>query len=160
MNLHEIGPAIECRRIELGLTQERLAKLAKLSRSTIVHLEKGSLKDLGATKLFTLLGVLGMDFDLQRNKKSKHALENISQTVSVSYKEKLKSVDLANSLASGKLPDALLPHVATMLDEAPVPMIVQAVEEVAQVKNISPKVIWKHINQWSHDIASPRKVWQ
>ena len=54
MNLREIGQKVKQRRIALGLSQDGLAKLCGLSRSTIHHLEAGSLKDLGATKLFSL----------------------------------------------------------------------------------------------------------
>ena len=50
MNLREIGLHVANRRPALGLTQERLAKLGNLSRSTILHLENGTLKDLGAAK--------------------------------------------------------------------------------------------------------------
>ena len=48
MNLREIGLKVGQRRTDLGLSQARLAKLCGLSRSTIHHLEKGSLNDLGA----------------------------------------------------------------------------------------------------------------
>lgn len=50
MNLQEIGLKILERREHLGLTQDRLAKLCGLSRSTINHLENGSLNDLGFQK--------------------------------------------------------------------------------------------------------------
>lgn len=159
MNLREIGPHVAQRRIDLGLSQERLAKLGGLSRSTIVHLENGRLKELGATKLFALLGLLGLDLSMRECKKLPHALEAISTSASVSYKKLLNRADLVHSLATGKLSDVVLPYIATILDEAPLPMIVLAVEEVAKASKIPPKAIWKHIDRWAQELQSPRGVW-
>jgi transcriptional regulator with XRE-family HTH domain len=55
MNLTEIGQRIRDRREELGLSQDRLAKLGGLSRVTINQLETGSIGDLGVSKLLNLL---------------------------------------------------------------------------------------------------------
>jgi transcriptional regulator with XRE-family HTH domain len=60
-NLREIGIKDIQRLTNLGLTQERLAKLCGLSKSTIHHLEKGNLNDLGSAKLLSLLSLLGLD---------------------------------------------------------------------------------------------------
>ena len=68
MNLREIGLKVSDRRIALGLSQDRLAKLCGLSRSTIHHLEAGTLNDLGATKLFSLLSLLGLSVTTQEHK--------------------------------------------------------------------------------------------
>ncbi len=160
MNLREIGLQVAHRRTDLGLTQERLAKLGNLSRSTILHLENGTLKDLGAAKLFSLLSLLGLDISMQGQQKQQNALEAASQTASVSYKNKLTSSDLAKSLASGRISDANFPYMATLLDEAPLPMIVSAVEAAAKVSKIPPKAIWKNINRWTDEMHSPRAAWR
>ena len=160
MNLREIGLQVANRRADLGLTQERLAKLGNLSRSTILHLENGSLKDLGAAKLFSLLSLLGLDISMQGQHKKQHALEAASQTASVSYKNRLSSSELAKSLVSGRISKSNFPHMATLLDEAPLPLIVSAVEEVAKASNIPPKVIWKNIDRWADEMHSPRAAWR
>ena len=54
MNLHEIGKLVRERRDTRGLSQDRLAKLAGLSRAPINQLETGALVDLGVTKLACL----------------------------------------------------------------------------------------------------------
>jgi len=159
MNLREIGLKVGQRRIDLGLSQDRLAKLCGLSRSTIHHLEKGTLNDLGAAKLLALLSLLGLDVIAQGHSKKRHGLDIASKTASVSYKTKLHSNDLSYSLACGKLPDNIYPHVATLLDEAPLEIIVSAVEEAAKDNHISPKLIWKNIHRWAHEMQSPRVVW-
>jgi hypothetical protein len=52
-------------------------------------------------------------------------------------------------LACGELPDAIYPHVATLLDEAPLEIIVSAVEEAAIKNHAAPKLIWKNIHRWA-----------
>ena len=160
MNLREIGLLVANRRADLGLTQERLAKLGNLSRSTILHLENGSLNDLGVAKLFTLLGLLGLNVSMQGQHVKQSALEAASQTASVSYKNKLSSSELAKSLISGKISKSNCPYMATLLDEAPLPLIVSAVEEASKVSNIPPKVIWKNIHRWANEMHSPREAWR
>jgi hypothetical protein len=66
---------------------------------------------------------------------------------------------LSRSLVSGELPDKIYPHVATLLDEAPLAIIVSAVEEAAQANHVSPKLIWKNIDRWAHEMHSPRAAW-
>ena len=159
MNLREIGVKVGKRRTDLGLTQDRLAKLCGLSRSTIHHLEKGTLNDLGAAKLLALLSLVGLDVITQEHSKRHHGLDMASKTASVSYKTQLQSSDLSYSLAYGQLPENIYPHIATLLDEAPLEIIVSAVEEAAAENHVAPKLIWKNINRWAHEMRSPRSVW-
>lgn len=159
MNLREIGLKVGQRRADLGLSQERLSKLCGLSRSTIHHLEKGSLNDLGAAKLLALLSLLGLDVITQEHHKKHHGLDMASKTASVSYKTKLHSNDLSRSLACGDLPEKIYPHIASLLDEAPIEIIVSAVEEAAKMNHVAPKVIWKNIHRWAHEMQSPRSAW-
>ena len=159
MTLREIGLKVGQRRGDLGLSQERLAKLCGLSRSTIHHLEKGTLNDLGAAKLMSLLSLLGLDMVAREREKKQHGLDMASKTASVSYKTKLEKAALSKSLATGNLPENIIPHIATLLDEAPLEIIVSAVEEAANINNISPKVIWRNIIRWAHEINSPRLAW-
>jgi transcriptional regulator with XRE-family HTH domain len=159
MNLREIGLKVGQRRADLGLSQDRLAKLCGLSRSTIHHLEKGTLNDLGAAKLLALLSLLGLDVITQEHSKKYHGLDMASKTASVSYKTRLQSSDLSHSLACGELPESFYPHVATLLDEAPLAIIVSAVEEAAADNHVPPKLIWKHIHRWAQEMYSPRSAW-
>jgi transcriptional regulator with XRE-family HTH domain len=160
MNLRRIGLQVANRRADLGLTQERLAKLGNLSRSTILHLENGTLKDLGAAKLFSLLSLMGLDISILGRQKKQDALELVSQTASVSYKNKLTSSDLAKSLVSGEISETIFPYMATLLDEAPLAMIVSAVEQAAKASKTPPKIIWKNIDRWTQEMHSPRTAWR
>jgi transcriptional regulator with XRE-family HTH domain len=159
MNLADIGLLIQARREALGLSQARLARLSGLSRATINQLEKGSLVDLGTHRLLGLLHLLGMDLTAQTCKPHAQALTLLSQTASVSYKIALLPDALAQALVSGELPDALLPQVSTLLDEAPLPLIVSGLEEVAQRTHTPPKALWKNLTSWAQALHSPRAAW-
>jgi transcriptional regulator with XRE-family HTH domain len=159
MNLADIGHLVQQRRKALGLSQARLASLAGLSRATINQLESGALVDLGAAKLIALLDLVGINLDAGARKGQQHALQSVSQTASVSYKTVLNPKTLAAALVDGELPARITPHVATLLDEAPLPLIVAAIEEVAAQSQSSPKLLWKHLIAWAHALHSPREVW-
>ena len=60
MDLRRIGSQVRARRSELGLSQDRLAKLGGLSRATINQLEMGTLKDLGVAKLAVVMELVGL----------------------------------------------------------------------------------------------------
>ena len=159
MTLTDLGQLVHFRRQALGLSQARLAAMSGLSRATINQLETGSLVDLGAAKLIGLLNLVGIDLDALARKGHNHALESVSQTASVSYKTQLEPADLAAALVHGALPQRLTPHIATLLDEAPLSLIVAAVEEVASSSSLAPKLLWKHLFQWAKELHSPRAVW-
>ena len=159
MNLTEIGQRIRGRREELGLSQDRVAKLGGLSRVTINQLETGSIGDLGGSKLLNLLDLLGLALDAHARPAKGHALRMASRTASVSYKRELSSTELSHALADGALPIGITPHVATLLDEAPLQIIVSAVEEAAYQEHVAPKIIWRHVIRWAHELQSTRKVW-
>ena len=147
------------RRDTLGLSQDRLAKLAGLSRATINQLETGALVDLGVIKLACLLELVGLTFEAHARTTPHRGLLMASRMASVSYKTQLDAGQLAKALATGEVPLGLLPHVATFLDEAPLPLVVSAVEEAAKRGRVPPKRIWQHVVRWASEIDSPRRVW-
>lgn len=159
MNLLSIGQLVKQRRQLLGLSQARLARLSSLSRATINQLETGTIVDLGAAKLIALLDLLGLTMDAVERPKRDNALALACRTASVSYKDVLTPEALAAALVEGQLPANITPQVATLLDEAPLPLIVGAVEEIARHTHCPAKTLWKHLLQWAHDLQSPRAAW-
>lgn len=159
MNLSEIGRLVRERRESLGLSQDRLARLSDLSRATINQLENGTLVDLGVTKLVKLMDLIGLQLGSEARKASGHGLLMASRTASVSYKLRLDPEDLAAALATGHVPADLIAHVSTFIDEAPLSLVVSAVEEAAQERGIPPKRIWRHLTRWAHEFRSPRSAW-
>jgi transcriptional regulator with XRE-family HTH domain len=63
MDIRALGKAIRTRREAIGLTQDKLAKLAGLSRQTVQRLEAGTIRDLSFQRVSTLLKVLGLNFE-------------------------------------------------------------------------------------------------
>jgi transcriptional regulator with XRE-family HTH domain len=159
MQLLEAGRLIRERRQELGLSQRRLAKLAGVSRATINQVENGSISDLGISKLTSIFRLLGLEISTKRAKRRTGALRMASLTVSVSYRRVLGSEELAHALASGEIPRELEAHISTLLDEAPLPLIVMAVDEAARIQKVPPKQIWQHLVAWAIQLQSPRGAW-
>lgn len=147
------------RREDLGLTQARLARLAGLSRATINQLETGTIVDLGVSKLAQLLDLLGFTLHAEQEPSRGRGLQAISQTANVGYKQSLTPKLLAAALASGEIPAKWMPHVSTMLDEAPAKFIISAVEEAAESQGVPAKVVWQHLLRWAHELKSPRSTW-
>lgn len=159
IHLAEIGVLVRQRREELGLSQARLARLAGLSRATINQLETGAIVDLGVNKLTQLLDLLGLSLRAEHPSTPGRGLEAISRTASVSYRQSLTPAQLSKALASGDLPSRWLPHVSTMLDEAPAKFIVAAVEEAARAQGVPTKTVWQHVLRWAQELKSPRAAW-
>ena len=150
---------IQSRRTALGLSQLRLAKLADLSRATINQLENGTIKDLGVAKLNALLGLIGMQLNSEPIRRQRKGLRTAAITSGVSFRNSFDPNALLNALQSGELPMGFEPHIAHLLDEAPLPLIVQVVEDTARGSKVSAKQIWRHLERWAHELQCTRKVW-
>jgi transcriptional regulator with XRE-family HTH domain len=159
MELAEVGGVVRDCREALGLSQQALARLAGLSRATINQLERGALTDLGIAKVVRVLGLLGLDLDARRSRHPARGLLMASRTASVSHRRALDAGSLARALASGEIPPGMEPHVAVLLDEAPLRIVVMAVEEAARRERVPPKRIWRNLARWAVELRSPRRVW-
>lgn len=155
-----IGPAVHQRRQALGLTQAALARMAGVSRATVNGLERGSLANLSLGRLGQLLQVVGLRLQWEPARGvDTLALATAAQTASVSFVTALPPQVLAQALASGVLPKAYAAHIGTLLDEAPLPVIVAAVEAAAVQSGVPAAKVWKHVGAWARAMLSPRKEW-
>ena len=59
--LFDIGQQIRAERKRRRLSQADLAKLLKMSRTTISQIESGTVQDIGVRKLIRILEVLGLE---------------------------------------------------------------------------------------------------
>ncbi len=160
MNLIDIGHAIQIRRTELGLSQVQLAHLSGLSRQTLVGLENGTLSDLGFNRVGQVTAVLGLDspkLDTQTRRK-KRGLWMAAKTASVSYAQELAPEALEQALASGEVPAPFAPHLTQLLDEAPVPVVVMAVEEAASRTHQPPKQVWRNVAKLARSLSVHRRT--
>ena len=160
MNLIDIGHVVGARRAELGLTQAQLAHLSGLSRQTLVGLENGTLSDLGVNRVGQVLAVLGLDStapDTQARRK-KRGLWMAAKTASVSYSRELAPEMLEQALASGEVPPSFAPHHTHLLDEAPVPTVVMAVEEAAAQAQLPPRKVWRNVAKLAEALSVHRRA--
>ncbi len=160
MNLIDIGHVVGARRAELGLTQAQLAHLSGLSRQTLVGLENGTLSDLGVNRVGQVLAVLGLDStapDTQARRK-KRGLWMAAKTASVSYSRELAPEMLEQALASGEVPPSFAPHLTHLLDEAPVPTVVMAVEEAAAQAPQPPRKGWRNVSKLAEALSVHRRA--
>ncbi len=157
MQIAEIGAMVRSRREQLGLSQERLGHFSDLSRVTINQLERGTIKDLGVAKLIALTGILGISLAATARPEKGNGLFMASVTSGVSHRHKIDEKNLAEALGSGIVPSGFRPQIASLINEAPLEILVKAVEESAQKEHVAPKKIWKHIHQWAHDLQSTRR---
>lgn len=161
MNLQQLGTTVRERRVELGLNQTQIAAMSGLSRTTVNLLENGSINDIGFTKIANLLSVLGIELQASNiGQKKNNSLLMASRSSSVSYQEPISPKELRHALTTGVVPHNKMPHIATLVDELPVALIVSAVEEAANDSDVAPKKIWGHINRWAMDFQSPRSIWK
>lgn len=136
--LHELSQAVRTRRREMGLSQQALARLAGLSRATIVALEGGTIKNLSITRTAMVLEVLGLELSVgpahprlePRPWASTPPLELAARTASTSYKGRPTAAALGEVLRSGEPLAGFEAHVRALLDEAPVALLARVVEQV------------------------------
>ena len=159
VDLSNLGTIIRERREALGLTQSRLAQLSGLSRQTLVGLEAGALSDLGFNRVAQVLAVLGLDLDppSQAARARKRGLWMAAKNASVSYVQEVPPDMLGHALVSGSVPKAYAAHLTHLLDEAPVPLVVMAVEEAAANEGVAPKAVWRNVAKLARSLAVHRQ---
>jgi transcriptional regulator with XRE-family HTH domain len=167
--LHEIGDAVRVRRTELGLTQEALARISGLSRSTINAVEKKSAANLSLSKAEKLLEAIGLSIHVppasarqagsRRAAPADSALDRAARTASVSYRTPMTAKQLESALLTGMAPDAIKPHLQVLLDEAPMTLLAKVVEEVHSLHGIERMKVWDRMRSFAHGLQSYRAVW-
>lgn len=157
MRIAEIGAIVRSGREQLGLSQVRLGHFSGLSRVTINQLERGTIKDLGIAKLIALTGIPGINLSAPTRSGKGNGLFMASITSSISHRDKIDEKNLTEALGTGIVPSGFRPQIASLIDEAPLEILVKAVEESARKAHVAPKKIWAHIHQCAHDLQSTRR---
>lgn len=96
----------------------------------------------------SLLELLDLDFStfepVQR-RRPKRWLWMAASTASVSYRSTMTEEVLLATLRDGEVACGFEPHIGHLLDEAPISMVVLAVEEAARRSNKPIRDIWRNI---------------
>jgi hypothetical protein len=106
--------------------------------------------------LLDLAHVLGLDGFTLVPLKPRRWLWMAAQTCSVSYRVKLTPERLLLVLTTGILPPADVPTFLHFLEEAPLSIVVMAVEQAAQESGVAIKQIWRNIDQIAAAWSSTR----
>ncbi len=160
--LKELGTAVRRRRQDMGLSQQQLADLVELSRATVNDLENGKLKDLSSNRIERLANELGFALGLvgTRRPKGKSALEAAARTASVPYTTELPASILFDSIKNGVVPPKYIPHLRTLLQEAPVAILADVADELQHVHAVPKRDTWKRMRLLAGVLKCDRRLWQ
>lgn len=159
--LKELGTAVRQRRQDMGLSQQQLADLVELSRATVNELEKGKLKNLSSTRIERLANELGFAVGLVGARAPKtRALEAATRLASVPYTSELPASVLFDSIKNGVIPPGYIPHLRTLLQEAPVAILADVADELQQLHDVPKPDTWKRMRMLATVLKCDRPVWQ
>jgi len=150
----------------MGLSQAQVAILSGLSRQTVNQIETGAAPDLGLNKAERLATVLGLMLRVEAgrpgmNKPPKMTpLARAAATASVSYRTRLAQPALQRILASAELPEKYIPHVHTLLEDAPVSLLGAVAEQLHDEANLSREAVWKNFRNLARQVKSRRDIWK
>ncbi|NML42306.1 helix-turn-helix transcriptional regulator [Ramlibacter sp. G-1-2-2] len=160
--LKELGTAVRQRRQEMGLSQQQLASLVDLSRATVNSLETGKLNDLSSNRIERLANELGFAVGLvgTRRSKDKSAIDAAARIASVPYTKELPAAVLLESLKEGVVPPGYIPHLRTLLQEAPVAILANVADELRQSHDVPVPDTWKRMRMLAGVLKCDRRLWQ
>ena len=100
---------------------------------------------------------LGLDPPSQVARSRKRGLWMAAKNASVSCVHEVPPEALGHALASGKVPKGYAAHLSHLLGEAPVPLIVMAVEEAAMNEGVAPRAVWRNVVKLARSLAVQRE---
>lgn len=163
--LSELSNMVKRQRTDMGLSQERLAELAGLSRATINELETGKLTNLSLTRAERLANTLGFGLGVTGIRKAKPdgnsagALEAAARSGSISYRETIPLETLRHALVTGIVPPNYIPQLRALLDEAPLTVLSAAVAQIELESDVPRRSTWQRMRQLAVATACTRSIW-
>ncbi len=160
--LNEFSAAVKRQRQDMGLSQERLAHLAGLSRATINALETGNIANLSLTRAERLANLLGFGIGITGIRGARgapSALETAARTASVSFGEPMPPETLRSTILKGVIAPSYLPHLRALLDEAPVGLLSAIADQIERENEVPRKETWKKLRQLAVVLACTRDIW-
>ena len=163
--LNELSAVVKRQRSEMGLSQERLAELAGLSRVTINELESGKLSNLSLTRAERLANLLGYGLGTTGVKPSKadrtagSALATAARSASVSYGDPIPPETLRHALLTGTIPPNHIAQLRALLDEAPLSVLSAVAAELELENGVRRKTTWQRMRQLAAAVACTRGIW-
>jgi transcriptional regulator with XRE-family HTH domain len=163
--LSELSSLVKQRRAEMGISQERLAQLAGLSRATVNELETGRIANLSLTRAERLANVLGYGLGVtgvqNAGPAGTHAtaVRTAARTASVSYANALPPETLRKALLKGTVAPNYVAHLRSLLEEAPVGLLSAVAAQLQSEDNVPVGVTWQNMRQLARAVGCTRDIW-
>lgn len=159
----ELGNSIRVRRTDMCLTQATLARLSGLSRATVNQVENGTVLDLSLERASRLLSAIGLSVVMTspraKAQTKSSALSIAARTASVSYTRSIDAEQIREAMITAIVLQEFKPHVATLLDEAPMSVLAAAVEQVHVENEIERTTVWRNLKAIATSFKSDRGIW-
>lgn len=163
---HELKDAVRKRRMEIGLSQTALARLSGLSRATISQVEGGTINDLSFSRTAAMLNVLGLGLTITpahprlRVKDGDYdPIAVAARSASTSYARLLPPEALVEVLRTGRMLRDFEPHIAALLDEAPLALLAKVVEQIHTDWTMPREQIWATMRKLATQSMTTRPIW-
>lgn len=161
--LHELAANVKKKRSEMGLSQERLAELAGLSRATINALEAGRLGNLSLTRAERLANTLGYGLGVTGTRTKEggdaSALEAASMSSSISYGTPIPPEVLRHSLLTGAIPPKHIAQLRALLDDSPLSVLSAVAAQLEREDGVRSRSTWVRMHQLAVALACSRPIW-
>lgn len=155
----------------MGLTQDLLARISGLSRSTVNAVEKQSVGNLSISKAVALLESIGLSMSVATSDTAgvplhkkvappRSALERAASTASVSYTPVMTAKQLETALVKGEASPQIRPHLQALLDEAPVSLLAKVVDQLHAERGMPKAQVWERMRHLAHELQCFRLLWQ
>lgn len=136
---------------ESDLERARLQRQAIEGRLSVLQLSLAQavyLANAGAADdSLSILRVLGLDVSTLQPLASRPWVDMAARTSSVSYRGRLPTDVLRAMLLTGETSDPWCAHLCYLLDEAPLSLLVLAIEETAQHHGVPMELLWRNLSR-------------
>lgn len=123
-------------------------------------MENGTLGDLGVNRVGQVMALLGLDTPksdtLARSKK--RGLWMAAKTASVSYAHDWRPRRSNRPWRAATCRSQFALHLTHLLDEAPVPIVLMAVEEAASRAHLPPRQVWRNVAKLAESLSVHRRA--
>lgn len=103
-----------------------------------------------------IVRVLGLDVSTLQPMAPRPWLDMAARTASVSYRGCLSSDMLGSMLVKGRVVPPWFPHLGHLLDEAPLSLLILAIEQLTNQQHVPFTTLWRNLGQLAQACQSDR----
>jgi transcriptional regulator with XRE-family HTH domain len=162
MKVAAVGAIVRSYRKASGVSQKELAGMVGISRATLNYLESGRDLEIGASKLLSLLTVLGVPFVMPAEvdrAADEAVIDRACKQLAGKGRKKLPRRVVIEAFTSGRVPIGLEKEFAAFLEEAPDPAVLSVVRATSSVDGPNAAAVWRNARALAKAAGCSRKVW-